>query len=355
MKSILKTIGIIILSVIAFVFIVISLYFAILTIKEYKPEEVTSLAVTNNNTKTVEVENPISLLLYNLGFAAYVQDFSFFFDGGTESKTFSKETSEKVFDNTAKLINKLDPDFLLLQEIDKNTPRGGNFDQDKYLSNLISKDYNSSFALNYYVPFLFIPISDMTGRIEAGLVSKSKYSVYDATRISLPVDESWPVRLGSLKRCILVQRLKCNNGKDLVIINGHLSAYDKGGVYRKKQLMVIQDLLEKEEQKGNYVIMGADWNHIYPEIKNDTFSDNLVEGYDNFPTFFKPEKFKAVADITTPTNRSAKYPYKKGETYTTILDWYYVSDNIEVEEIKTIDLDFKDSDHQPVYLKVKLK
>lgn len=44
-------------------------------------------------------------------------------------------------------------------------------------------------------------------------------------------------------------------------MNVHLSAYDKGGVYRKKQLQQLNSFLEVEYQKGNYVVCGGDFNH----------------------------------------------------------------------------------------------
>ena len=46
---------------------------------------------------------------------------------------------------------------------------------------------------------------------------------------------------------------------------------------------------------------------------------------------------------------------QKGKTFTTLIDFYLVSPNVEILEVKTIDLDFKYSDHQPISLKVKLK
>jgi len=50
-----------------------------------------------------------------------------------------------------------------------------------------------------------------------------------------------------------------------------------------------------------------------------------------------------------------KKPYKKGETATTVIDFFLLSPNIEKVETSNVDLNFQNSDHQPVLLKIKLK
>ena len=41
----------------------------------------------------------------------------------------------------------------------------------------------------------------------------------------------------------------------------HLSAYDEGGVYRAKQIAMLNEILKTERDNGNYVIAGGDFNH----------------------------------------------------------------------------------------------
>ena len=40
----------------------------------------------------------------------------------------------------------------------------------------------------------------------------------------------------------------------------HMSAYDKGGVIRKKQAEMLKGVLQEEYDKGYYVIAGGDFN-----------------------------------------------------------------------------------------------
>ena len=44
-----------------------------------------------------------------------------------------------------------------------------------------------------------------------------------------------------------------------------------------------------------------------------------------------------------------------GKTFVTLIDFYLVSPNIRVEEVKGINIKFRYSDHQPVRLKVSLE
>ena len=55
-----------------------------------------------------------------------------------------------------------------------------------------------------------------------------------------------------------------------------------------------------------------------------------------------------------PTCRSTDIPYTKGVNYTSVLDGFIVSDNIEATAIN-IDADFEYSDHNPVLLNFRLK
>ena len=60
-------------------------------------------------------------------------------------------------------------------------------------------------------------------------------------------------------------------------------------------------------------------------------------------------------DPELPTNRRVSKPYDRSTTLTTVIDYYLLSPNLELEEVETIDVDFQYSDHQPILLKAHLK
>ena len=62
-------------------------------------------------------------------------------------------------------------------------------------------------------------------------------------------------------------------------------------------------------------------------------------------------------DDTYPTCRSLKTPlvgYDKATFQYYMIDGFIVSKNIEVKETKTLDLGFKNTDHNPVEMKIAL-
>jgi len=159
-----------------------------------------------------------------------------------------------------------------------------------------------------------------------------------------------------LQRCFLFQRFKAPNNKELIIINTHNSAYDSGGNLKKQQMAYLKDVLIEEYNKGNYVIVGGDWNQIPADFDNKTFLKSEKEYSEQIPVQanYLPG-WQWVYDPSTPTNRKLDKAYNANETFTTIIDFYLLSPNIKTESIKTIDTDFQFSDHQPVLLEVSLQ
>jgi len=143
--------------------------------------------------------------------------------------------------------------------------------------------------------------------------------------------------------------------KELVVINTHNSAYDDGDL-KKQQMTFLKNVLLEEFGKGNYVVVGGDWNQCPPDFDNMTFAPENGDTYDqvNIDENYLPHGWQWVYDAKVPTNRKLATPYKNGETFTTIIDFFLVSPNIEVEEIKAVDLDFAFSDHQPILMRVRL-
>ena len=69
--------------------------------------------------------------------------------------------------------------------------------------------------------------------------------------------------------------------------------------------------------------------------------------------------WQLLMDDSEPSCRSLDKPYVAGsdpkEFQHYVIDGFIVSDNIEVEDLSTINLGFKNSDHNPVTMQVTLK
>lgn len=365
-KKLLKRISITLLSLICMLGIVVGGYIVYMNETYYRIEDNISLDINNNQNNILNANNEYSAVTYNIGFGAYDKDYSFFMDKGVMEDgkkvkgKFSRGTSKsKVLENTngsINLIKSLDTDFILLQEVDIKANRSYNLNQVKEINRKLN-NYGSAFALNFHAPYMIYPLNKPHGSVQAGLMTLSKYKFDSSKRISYPVDTSFVSKFFDLDRCFSSNRYKVSNGKELVIINSHMSAYDDGNI-RTQQLKVLNNYISNEYSKGNYVLIGGDFNHSL-NIESDTFkSKQLVPDWvqsltdDDLPKGFKI--VNAYNNTKVATCRSADIPYKKGVNYLAVLDGFIVSDNIE-SSVENIDGEFEYSDHNPVKITFKLK
>ena len=119
--------------------------------------------------------------------------------------------------------------------------------------------------------------------------------------------------------------------------------------------------MESEYKKGNYVMVAGDYNHDVLGNSPDVFSTSKKrETWTHpFPKEDLPAGFHLptgkLAEEKKPSARALNEPYKQGKTYTTLIDGFLVSDNINVNAVHVKDMQFKYSDHNPVYLDFTFK
>lgn len=334
-----------------------------LKITEYNPKKIENLKVENKEKETkddknnnYELNKEYKLLSWNVGFFGMDKNIDFFMDGGKMVFPISQKQVEENISKAIEEIKKENPDIINLQEVDKYSKRTGFMDQVKILNEKFKQ--NSIFAYNMKVKFVPYPIPPL-GQMETGIYSSSKKEILNPERHQLPIAFKYPVRLSNFKRAFTVSYSNINGSdKKLVLLNAHLDAYDdeKSG-FKKKQTEEILNFMKKEREKGNYVILSADFNQNLKMLNKDEMEkipSNLWRA-SNFDTELLSDKFKLLHPNEN-TARLNNKPYKKGSenTYYYIIDGFVVSDNIKVNEIKVNDLDFQNSDHNPVVLKFEL-
>lgn len=353
------------LTIIAFVVLILGSYVLYLSIQYYRIEDHQTLEITNNRENNVELETNYKISTYNIGFGAYTHEFSFFMDSGTmkdgtkvSGKNSTSKDKETVLVNTNGAINSVKDgnyDFMFFQEVDTDATRSYQVNQYNLLNEAFS-DYTTTFASNFHSGFLCYPLNDPHGYVNAGIATYSKYKIYEAERRSLPVDNGFFAKFFDLDRCFSVQRIKINGtSNELVLINLHLSAYDEGGKIRALQLEMLNSVLNEEYAKGNYVIAGGDFNHDIANTLN-TFEteQNVPEWVFQLFNSNLENHFSFSAATNAPTCRSTDIPYTKGVNYSVVLDGFIVSDNVTVVSNQNIDTDFKYSDHNPATMIFKL-
>ena len=144
--------------------------------------------------------------------------------------------------------------------------------------------------------------------------------------------------------------------KKIVLINTHNSAFDKGDL-KNKQMNYIKNKAIEEYKKGNYVAIGRDWNMLFPGVSFNQFDSKqgVPEWTKKIDSDLMSSKWQWVFDPNVPTARTADSCYQKGVNYRTIIDGFLLSPNIEVLKVKTDNLNFQFTDHNPVFLKLRLK
>jgi endonuclease/exonuclease/phosphatase family metal-dependent hydrolase len=202
-----------------------------------------------------------------------------------------------------------------------------------------------------YVP---VPLSNPLGKVHSGLGLFSRFNIAEATRIATPGKHSWPKRLFMLNRCFLEARYMTSTGKELVVYNIHNSAFGDETVMRTAELNLTQELITEEYKKGNYVVAGGDWNQNPPDMNIEMIGNYVSKEIWPIDRDFLPEGWTWAFDPQVPTNRDVDKPFNQGKTACTIIDYFLVSPNIEVMEVKTSDLRFEHSDHHPVRLRFRL-
>ncbi len=352
MKKVLKVIAWFLAALLALVVLLVG----VLTVTEYRPADTETVIASHDTKATLKTGDPLTLITWNVGYGALGDNADFFMDGG---KNVYSADKERVAENLAGMrdtLIRLNPDMVILQEVDINSTRSYGTDERTVLREVIPGG-SEAFALNYKTIFVPYPIPPI-GHVESGLFTLTRAEIREASRISLPCPFSWPVSTANLKRCLLVSRFPVEGSEgELVLINLHLEAFDSGEG-KEAQTRMLQQILQTEFDKGNYVIAGGDFNQRCLDVDHSAYP--VYEGK------WQPGKFEAKdfganytvqMDSSVPTCRSLDQPLAGASLDSFqfyVIDGFVVSENVTVESLETLDEGFRYTDHNPVRLRFSL-
>lgn len=356
--KIFKRVLLIILSLVLLLILVVGGYVAYVFASYSRIKDNLALEVTNAvGAGDVKTATEYTIVTQNFGFGAYTSDFTFFMDGGKDSRAKSKESVNECIKNAYDEISGFSPDFVLMQEVDTNSTRSHKINEKAAFDDLFA-GYSRVYAVNYRSAYLMWPLFKPHGKSNSGMSTYSRFIVSSAVRRSLPI-ATGVQKVLDLDRCYSVATVPCDNGKSLVLINVHTSAYGGSDAIREAQMNKLFEEMKAEYEKGNYVICGGDFNHDFTgtSTKDLNGGEQVDFGWAQpFPEKLIPEHFSRAtnyADGLNPTCRNCDVPYKEGN-FTIIVDGFITSDNVSVETVKNVVTGFKYSDHNPVVMKFKL-
>ncbi|MDR2564925.1 MAG: hypothetical protein LBC97_02475 [Bifidobacteriaceae bacterium] len=345
MRRLFKVIGTLVLVLV----LVVVGFFAVATITEYRPKATEPVAITGE--ATLPAPSPgdeLTLLSFNIGYGGLGKGQDFFMDGGAMVRPADRSVVESNLDGILAQLKALPADVYFLQEVDLDSHRSYGVDEVARVEDALGGA--GAYAPNFksmFTPYPWPPI----GKVDSGLVTVTGLAAKDAVREALPVPFKWPVRLFNLKRCLLVERVAVEGGKDLVLVNLHLEAYEDGSG-RAEQMSELVKLVQGEYAKGNYVIAGGDFNQTFPGVSYPKVSENWVPG--EFDASVFAPGWTVAHDGSTPTSRLNDAPWD-GNNQLYGIDGFIASPNVEVKEVLTVDAGFEFADHNPVKLTVELR
>jgi len=211
------------------------------------------------------------LMTYNIKFGGGRLDF--FFDCHGDDVLMNEAQVRAHLRALADKIKRVDPDVLLLQEVEINSKRSAYVHQVRWLLGHTALNY-AAYASAWradYVP------SDGLGAVDMGNAVLSKYPITEAARIPLALidEQSGLERYFYLKRNILRVRLQVDAEQDFTILNTHTSAFARDGT-KLEQLRQLERELDALDEAGHRVVAGGDLNTLPPgSDENFDFPDSV--------------------------------------------------------------------------------
>lgn len=261
--------------------------------------------------------------------------FPWVYDSCGDSVIREKAPVEKTLMDIAKKLNNIDPDIVLLQEVDFLSKRSGYINQIQFLLDNTNLNYGA-YASMYKTQFT---PSDGLGMVDGGNAIFSKYKLENAERIPLALrtDQSSVEQYFYLRRNILKAKIpELNQGeKEFYAVNIHATAFATDDTKQKhinKYIEVLNDI----NIEGNIFVSGGDLNSVPPgavydfcllddcdtkvdslgELSNENYHTDEDGGphlsgsyFNNFPgepDLLKPlydnESFSGAINIADPTD-----------------------------------------------------
>ena len=306
---------------------------------------------------TVKVGETYTAVSQNLGFGAYTADFTFFMDGGTQSRAESEQSVKDCIAAGVRTVKWFDPDFILFQEVDTDSTRSFHVNQKTILQQAF-EGFQTVEAVNYHSAYLMYPILEPHGASNSSLLTVSNVKVNSGLRRSFPISTGLSKFL-DLDRCYSISRMATDNGKELILYNVHSSAYGGSDEIRTAQMTMLFSDMKAEYEKGNYVVCGGDFNHDFTGTSTQDLNGGATVDFgwaQPFPAELLPDGISRCTNYETlaPSCRNCDVPYEKGN-FVIIVDGFLISDNVQQVSVQNIVTDFAYSDHNPVVLQFTLK
>ncbi len=249
------------------------------------------------NFQAADTADSLVVVTWNIKYGAGGLDFWFDCWGDRVLMT-EKEVTENL-DRVAAHIKELDPDVLLLNEVEISSRRSAYLDQVQYLLDATGLNYGvyASLWKSQFIP------SDGIGRMDMGNAILSKYKLSNGERIALTLrsDQDALTQYFYLRRNIITVRVEAYTDTALYAVVVHTAAFSQDGS-KQQHIDRFKEELDRIAATGALFVGGGDLNTIPPnaETKID-FGDAVCTDED-----FQADDYTDEVDWLRPLYRAYK-------------------------------------------------
>lgn len=322
---------------------------------EYRPDPVVQVAPQGHAVVSpLKMGSEISLVSFDIGFAGLDEAQEEYANGGRQTRPAAEQTIRDNLEALTEIMSEGEYDLMCLQSVDTGSKRSYYVKESDVLAASLP-EYVSCFAPDYKVSYDPFPLFGALGKVESGLMTLSKYPVFDCNRIQLPQITSIPGRFFDRSHALLVTRLPLEGGGQLTLVNVNMSCREETPDRQKELLAQLSAFLADEAKEERYCIVAANWGAMLPGTGPGPVGSLMPLWCRPLPEDFAPAGYSWAVDTEASTWRNGDQAYRPGETFEAIMDGFLVSDNIDVRLVRTFPLAFARSDHNPVALTFALK
>mmetsp|Transcript_29406 Transcript_29406/g.101674 ORF Transcript_29406/g.101674 Transcript_29406/m.101674 type:complete len:351 (-) Transcript_29406:811-1863(-) len=299
------------------------------------------------------VGSAVKVLVWNVQYGAGI-DQHFFYDGGPAVSS-TRETVLRTTEAICDVICRLQPDVVLLQEVDRRSRRTGKVDEFSILAARLEKEGLGCrcSAAYWRVPYVPHPKQEHVGRIGMHLATFSRYKIEKAVRHQLPLlAESRVRRIFNLRRAVLEARLVGG----ATFLNTHLSAFSYADGTLERQVKMLDERILPAA--GSKWFLAGDFNSLTPFQKPSELKEAEERALytDSSPVAPLYARHKAAFSETDFRQPEPPYTYKAftSKRADRTIDHAFVSPAATVlsKQVHEPQTDYL-SDHQPLEVIVR--
>jgi len=355
--------------------LLVAISIGILWARSYLPDDIEVASIKcSADAPAWTAGSPLKVMSYNVQYMAS-KNYVFFYDINVDDpervaavekagKTIASYPSEEhvfwTLDEVAELIQRENPDVVMLQEINGGSDSRTHYTDhtDELLERLPDELYACQSEAPYWqAEFIFHP--DVLGPVDMKLLTLSKYRITKSVRHQLPrKPNNFLVTPFDFQRALLESHIATDMDNSVALINTHFDAWGAGTGIMDLQIAKTEELLQSLDGKGIPWVLGGDLNLLPPDNDRQR-RDILAAGTGNYDAHAQItplyEKYRGIPSLKNLTSDKPERWYTHFPNDPTVdgpdrtIDYLFYSEQWALEDEYVVQEDaLHISDHLPV-------